>query len=89
MRLNILYEEKCIDFALKLSSLAMNLKDFEFKSSYHFKKEDFRCIRDIYYACLEKTNKRKELIHHVCFFLIKYVNISYFYLKYLNMCCFF
>lgn len=69
MRLKILCEGKCEDLALKLSSLAMNLKGFEFKSNYYFEKQDFKCIRDIYYACLVKTSKRKELIHHVCFYL--------------------
>lgn len=58
----MLCEGKCEDQALKLSSLAMNLNSKEY-----FEEQDYEFIRDIYYACLERTKKKKELLGHVCF----------------------
>lgn len=50
--------------------MAMNLVDFKLKSRYITEEVDFLFIRDIYYACLEKLNKRKELIDCVSFIFI-------------------
>ncbi|XP_060856099.1 uncharacterized protein LOC132933844 [Metopolophium dirhodum] len=61
-RLRMLCEGKCEDKALKLSSLAMNLQNSKLKSKYQFEEQDYEFIRDIYYACLERTNNKKELI---------------------------
>lgn len=68
LRLRILCEEKCEAQALRLSCMAMRLVNFQLKSRYHIEEEDFLFIRDIYYACLERENRRKELIDHVCYF---------------------
>jgi len=66
-RLRMLCEGKCEDKALKLSSLAMDLQNSKLKSKYQFEEHDYEFIRDIYYACLERTNNKKELIGHVGF----------------------
>lgn len=66
MRLRKLCEGKCETQALKLSSLAMHTCNFELKNRRCIEENDFLFIRDIYYACLELTNKKKELISHVC-----------------------
>jgi len=66
----MLCEGKCENQALKLSSLAMDLHNSKFKRKYNFEEEDYEFIRDIYYACLERSNKKKELIDHVCFHYI-------------------
>ncbi|KAL4100764.1 hypothetical protein QTP88_020795 [Uroleucon formosanum] len=64
-RLRLLCESKCEDKALILSSLAMNLQNSNLKSKYQFEEHEYEFIRDIYYACLERTNKKKELIGHL------------------------
>jgi len=69
-RLRILCEGKCEDKVLKLSSLAMDLQNSNLKSKYQFEEHEYEFIRDIYYACLERTNNRKELIGHVGFIYI-------------------
>jgi hypothetical protein len=69
LRLKILCEEKCDAQALRLSCMAMRLINFELKSRYHIEEEDFLFIRDIYYACLERANRKKELVDHVNCFL--------------------
>lgn len=65
----MLCEGQCETQALKLSSLAMCLYNFELKSKHHIEEHDFEFIRDIYYACLERSNKKKELIDQVCLLL--------------------
>lgn len=75
LRLRMLCEGKCEDTVLKLSSLAMDLQNSELKSKSYFDKHDYEFIRDIYYACLDRANNRKELISQVCFldiFLFRY-----------------
>lgn len=69
-RLRLLCESKCEDKALILSSLAMNLQNSNLKSKYQFEEHEYEFIRDIYYACLERTNKKKELIGHVGYIYI-------------------
>jgi len=73
----MLCEGKCENQALKLSSLAMDLYNSNLKNKSQFEDQDYEFIRDIYYACLERANKKKELIGHVGFFI--YFN---FYLTY-------
>jgi len=68
LRLKMLYEGKCDTEALQLASLAVNLYLNEPKSKSYIKPEDFELIIDIYYVCLEKLNKRNDLINHVSFF---------------------
>ncbi|XP_025195640.1 uncharacterized protein LOC112594844 [Melanaphis sacchari] len=65
LRLRMLCEGKCENQALKLSSLAMDLYNSNLKNKYQFDDQDYEFIRDIYYACLERSNKKKELIGHL------------------------
>lgn len=65
LRLRMLCEGKCEDQALKLSSLAMDLQNSNLKNKYQIEEHDYEFIRDIYYACLDRTNNRKELIGHL------------------------
>ncbi|XP_026815820.1 protein PF14_0175-like [Rhopalosiphum maidis] len=65
LRLRMLCEGKCENQALKLSSLAMDLYNSNLKNKSQFEDQDYEFIRDIYYACLERANKKKELIGHL------------------------
>jgi len=47
----------------------MNLEDYKPSSRHQFDQDDYESIRDVYYACLEWSSKRTELIEHVCFFI--------------------
>jgi len=67
LRLRVLCEGKCEKIAFKLSSLAMDLQNSKLQSKSHFDEHDYEFIRDIYYACLDRTNNRKELISQVGF----------------------
>lgn len=45
----------------------MDLQNYESPTIHQFDQGDFESIRDIYYACLEWSNNKTELIKHVCF----------------------
>lgn len=56
---------KCETEVLKLSSMALNMYNFESKNKQYFEERDFEFIKDIYYACLVCFNKKAELINLV------------------------
>lgn len=68
LRIKMLCEENCESRALKLSSLVFQLLDNKLVETNLFSENDFDFIRDVYYACLYRLNKKKELIARVCFF---------------------
>jgi len=68
LRLKILCKGNCEAEAFKLSSLAMSLHNYEVTIKHQYDQTDFEYIRDIYFACLEWTDNRTELVKHVCFF---------------------
>lgn len=73
LRVTTLFDSKCEGQALKLSSLALNLCDKNFKSSYHSVQKDLFCIEKLHYECLLRLNKKEELTTKVSyFFLINY-----------------
>lgn len=48
------------------------------KSRCLFGKQDFEFIRDIYFGCLERSNKKEELVNQVrLFHLLKPTNKYY------------
>jgi len=65
----MLCEGKCENQALKISSAAMSLFNSNLKIKNQFEYQDYEFIRDIHYACLERANRKKELIGHVRVFL--------------------
>lgn len=66
----MLCEGKCENQALKISSAAMSLFNSNLKIKNQFEYQDYEFIRDIHYACLERANRKKELIEHVRVFHI-------------------
>lgn len=66
----MLCEGKCENQALKISSAAMRLFNSNSKIKNQFEYQDYEFIRDIHYACLERANRKKELISHVRVFYI-------------------
>ncbi|CAH1731451.1 unnamed protein product [Aphis gossypii] len=65
LRLRMLCEGKCENQALKISSAAMRLFNSNSKIKNQFEYQDYEFIRDIHYACLERANRKKELISHL------------------------
>ncbi|XP_050527206.1 uncharacterized protein LOC126897556 isoform X2 [Daktulosphaira vitifoliae] len=65
LRLRMLCESKCENQALKLSSLAMKLYNSQPLYKSLFGQTDIEFIRDIYFACLHRANKKEELINQL------------------------
>lgn len=65
LRIKILCQNECEVAVLRLSSIAIDMYNLEFKNRQYFEEQDYEFIRDIYYACLVGFNKMAELIDHV------------------------
>lgn len=65
MRLRILCQNKSEHEVFKLSSLALNIYNYQLKNRQYFEECDYEFVRDIFYASLVYFKKKPELINHV------------------------
>ncbi|XP_050425727.1 myb-like protein U [Adelges cooleyi] len=65
LRVRLLCESKCEKEALKLSSLAMQFYNRQTISKFYSGLNDIELIRDIYFACLHRLNKKEELVNQL------------------------